>query len=257
LSVELIFYLAKHHYSVLQTHQLSNFEQLWNTPVDWFEPPNQRRGGWSGVGKLTLQDASGHTRSYFIKKQENHGRRTWQHPLVGEPTFRREYARLRFLETKQFAAPVVVFYGESQQGKQQRAILMTEALEDFTPMDSFLQDQYIRMQRLEKVSFLSTVAAEVRRFHDLGLVHRALYPKHLFIHVRRQPVQVAVIDLEKARATPWMWYRSYFDLAALNRHIDKLSNTERLRFYKHYMKMDRLSVFARWLSRAIIKRSQR
>ncbi len=64
------------------------------------------------------------------------------------------------------------------------------------------------------------ITASVRDFHQLGLVHRVLYTKHIFVKEAEGQVKIALIHLEKARFSLFFWYRAYFDLAALNRHAE-------------------------------------
>ena len=54
-------------------------------PGDWVEPPNQRRGGLSGVQRVQLDDG----RLLYRKQQVGHLYHSWRHPL-GYPTLMRE-----------------------------------------------------------------------------------------------------------------------------------------------------------------------
>ena len=44
--------------TVFAANGLDGFDAFWRLPEDWFEPPNRRRGGWSGVSRhrLSLPD---------------------------------------------------------------------------------------------------------------------------------------------------------------------------------------------------------
>jgi tRNA A-37 threonylcarbamoyl transferase component Bud32 len=254
--------IAPHHQALLASYQLDNFEALWEHEIDWFEEPNQRRGGWSGVGRLELKQEGLASLNVFVKKQQNHGRRTLLHPIKGEPTFRREFERLQFLASHQFAAPKVVFYAESEVGGCQRAILVTEALDDYQPLDTFMSTWRDKLSRQQQSTFIQQLAIELSRFHKLGLVHRALYPKHIFVKDAHQNASIALIDLEKARFSPCLFYRAFFDLAALNRHVDGVRKTQKLAFFMYYFgltnpPLKRMSVFYQWVCRCIVKRSQR
>ena len=79
--------------------------------------------------------------------------------MVGEPTFRREFNNLIFLQQHNIGAPKVVYYAENTSAKQ--AILITEDLTDFVPLDSInlSQLQFVQQQHLVK-----KVASEIRRF---------------------------------------------------------------------------------------------
>ena len=246
---------------LLQQHGLQAFSDWWSYAVSWFEAPNQRRGGWSGVGRICLSDAGRSDAVLFVKKQENHGRRSWRHPWSGEPTFRREFQRLQQLAAANFVAPSVVMYAETCSLGQQRAVLVTEALTGFIDLETFLPALQA-LPRQVKRQTLAKIASEIRRFHDMGLVHRALYPKHIFVSGQGAASVVALIDLEKARKSLCGWQRAQFDLSALQRHTAALSATDRLYFFKHYLGKSplltqRLNAGERRLLSRILKRSQR
>jgi len=118
----------------------------------------------------------------------------------------------------------------------------------------FAEDKLARRRRQK---LLKVIAASLRNFHQLGLVHRALYPKHIFVKNADMSAQVALIDLEKARFSPIFWYRAYFDLAALNRHAEHWQSADRLYFFMQYCQLQRLGKFSKWFCRQLIKRSQR
>lgn len=249
---------TKQYRQIFAQHELAGFEQLWNKKIDWFEPPNHRRGGWSGVGQLVLPSSS-EDLNVFVKKQQNHGRRTLLHPFKGEPTFRREFKRLGFLEVSRIKAPKVVCYGEQQIDKKSCAILATETLLGYLPLDVVTQDWFTstRVTRLQKKKLLNTVAIFLRDFHDTGLVHRALYPKHIFVKDAEHQPEAALIDLEKARFNLLFFYRAYFDLSALNRHAEHWSRTERLFFFLRYFQTRRLNKPLRLLCWFVLRRSAR
>ncbi len=247
----LTYYQAPAAQAIFEVHGLDTFEAWWLRQIDWFEAPNQRRGGWSGVGKLVLPKADGSNLVLFVKKQQNHGRRTWRHPFSGEPTFRREFHRLQSLASTGVPAPKVIMYAESLHGGEQRAILVTENLQDFVDLEQLLPQ--VSQQPLKpRRALLRDVAQQIRRFHDLGWVHRALYPKHIFVSTQSHPAQVALIDLEKTRKTSCRWRRAQFDLAALHRHTDGLSARDRLYFFKQYLHADDTHTL-RWCERALLK----
>lgn len=239
-------------------HHLDGFLPLWNKKIDWFEEPNQRRGGWSGVGQLIL-NTNDDKLNVFVKKQQNHGRRTFLHPFKGEPTFRREFKRLEFLRTRGILAPKVVFYGEQAIENKCCAILATEALLGYEPLEEVTQDWFARRShtRQQKRVLLKSVAIALRGFHDTGLVHRALYPKHIFIKSDEQQPKIALIDLEKARFSAFFLYRAYFDLSALNRHAECWSRTDRMYFFLKYLQVQKLSKLLKILCLLILRRSTR
>jgi serine/threonine protein kinase len=255
----LLVFISAKHARILEQYQVHTFEQLWDHPIAWFEAPNERRGGWSGVGRLQLDVSAGKPLCLFVKKQQNHGRLTLLHPIRGEPTFRREFQRLQYLAEHDSGAPRVVFYGEKVIENKLCAILVTEELDGYQPLDSLTASWFAegRLTRTRRWQLLKVLAVSLRRFHQLGLVHRALYPKHIFVKNADMSAQVALIDLEKARFSPLFWYRAYFDLAALNRHADHWQAVDRLYFFMQYCQLQHLGMFSKWFCRQLIKRSQR
>lgn len=238
--------------TAFQHHGLVTFDDWWSRDIAWFEEPNQRRGGWSGVGKLELPLESRPALTVFVKKQQNHGRRTWRHPLIGEPTFRREFQRLKALADAGIPAPRVVLYAESIASSNQRAVLVTENLQGFVDLEHWLPAMLKQTQSVRRQS-LRAVALQIRRFHDLGWVHRALYPKHIFIQTASGVPKVALIDLEKARKSLGAWRRARFDLAALNRHTEGLTDRDRLYFFKQYLYGAHFTQPLTWCNKQLLK----
>jgi len=249
---------SDHYQQIFAQHQLDGFNELWHKNIDWFEEPNYRRGGWSGVGQLILKN-DGDELSVFVKKQQNHGRRTLFHPFKGEPTFRREFNRLAFLDACHIMAPKVVFYGEQIIDNKACAMLATETLLDFDALDVVTQRWHEsgHITRQQKRCLLATVAKSLRSFHKAGLVHRALYPKHIFIKSGDSQPEVALIDLEKARFSPFFLYRAYVDLSSLNRHTKYWTKSERLFFFLQYFQVKRLSKTLRYFCKFVFLRKAR
>lgn len=250
---------STHYQTIFAQNQLHDFDAIWTREIDWFEAPNEKRGGWSGVGCLQLDTPVGKSLRVFVKKQQNHGRFSLRNPIKGEPTFRREFEHLRFLEERGFDAPRVVFYGEQSSNQQTRAILITLELTGFIPLDELSLQIATReiMSAKAKRILLANIAAKIRCFHQLNLMHRALYPKHIFVATADTAPQIALIDLEKARFSPIFWNNAYFDLASLNKHAKYWTRTQRLYFFMQYCQLTRLTGFSKWLCRLIIKRAMR
>ena len=250
-------FVSKHYHSVLSSTSYDNFDSIWASEINWFEEPNYRRGGWSGVGRVELIPNKGASLFAFVKKQLNHGRLTWKHPFKGEPTFRREFNRLVYLENHNFIAPKVLFYGESNLGGDQKAVLVTVALDEFQSFEDVLRGWWVGAGNKNQQKLLNAIAFELRRFHNLGLVHRALYPKHIFIKNIEGDPQVGLIDLEKSRFSYFGAYRAFFDLAALNRHTLNLRLSQRMYFLKQYLGVSKVVGFNKFLCRLIARRSAR
>ena len=65
-------FLSAQYQSALSRHQFDDFESIWASEIKWFEEPNQRRGGWSGVGRIELSHNDVNFLNIFVKKQKKH-----------------------------------------------------------------------------------------------------------------------------------------------------------------------------------------
>ena len=238
-------------------NQLADFEAIWNREIAWFEPPNECRGGWSGVAKLILQGTEGKVLDLFIKKQENYGRRAKLPPFKVEPTFRREFNTLIKLEKLGFGAPKAVYYAEKLSKGQLQAILITCNLADYFPLDTLNSPASLEMTLLKKRTLIQCIATEIKRFHQLGFVHRALYAKHIFVKPVQQTFEIALIDFEKCRRTFFTVFMPIADLITLNYRTKDWTNTSRLHFFKSYFEVKKLNFFYRWLLVYIVKKSNK
>src|SRR5262245_51551526 len=125
---------------LLVWNDLRTFDDFWNRSGEWFEPPNHRRGGWSGVAVLDLARADGSRLRVFAKRQENHVARTWRHPLRGLPTLVREFENLRRLERGGVPGPTLVYFGAVEVEGARRAVLVTEELAGFRSLESWMRE---------------------------------------------------------------------------------------------------------------------
>jgi hypothetical protein len=259
MGLVLTAYISSKFSDVLIKNALNTFEKVWAYEVDWFEEPNERRGGWSGVGRITLVDASGQEFGAFLKKQDNHCRTSFLHPIKGVPTFQREFEMMHYLASKQVRAPEVLFFGRNPNGDL-KTTLMTKELSGFIPLEELTEQLFkdgrpaLGLQR----PVIKAIAKFSRQLHDVNIQHRSFYPKHLFVDARNpQSPLVAVIDLEKSRINRVSFLRSLIDLSVLNRHAKYWSRSRRMYFYLEYLGIKHLTPYAKWLCRLIIKRSSR
>lgn len=238
--------------ALLAQHQLASFEQLWAYAGDWFEPPNEERGGWSGVNFIELADESGKKHGFYLKRQQAHMRRTWWHPIKGEPTFVREFEIIQHLQQHNVSTPKIVYFAS----KNAQAILLLEALEGFVSLDNF----QVKMQAsTPKRKLIEQLASAVRNMHQAQVQHRSLYDKHLFIN---ENFEVALIDFEKSRITPLIAWLKFSDLITLNYRTynyqtQNFTHTQRLHFFKQYFEIEHLTLWHKWLCRYIVKKSHK
>lgn len=236
-------YISEAWRRTLRQNHADSFAALWRLQQnDWFEEPNYRRGGWSGVCKtvLTLDDAS--QAPVFIKRQENHVYRSWRHFFRLRPTFEREYRNILLFNRYDIPTAGLLFYGQQQQQDRQQALLMLQALEGYRPLGDAQTLITADMDRATRRRLFDSVAAAMRRMHAHRFQHSCPYPKHIFIKQQSDGSFVTrFIDLEKARRR-WSGKQAAMkDLGILHRHTSGCSRTDRLRFFLAYRQETRLS----------------
>jgi len=255
----LLTFVSAKYAQLLHKNQLDTFENVWSRQVDWFEEPNERRGGWSGVGRINITQEDASVFGAFLKRQDSHCRTFWRHPIHGVPTFQREFEMMRYLEQHGVRAPEVMLFGRNPNGDL-KTTLMTRELEGFIPLEELTEQLFgdCAASFPTKTAVLRAIANFARQLHAVKVQHRSFYPKHLFVNMSSANLpEVAVIDLEKSRIHWVPVLRSLMDLSVLNRHAKYWSKSQRMYFYLQYLGLKRLTPYAKWLCRLIIKRSNR
>lgn len=211
-----------------------NFAYFWNLDCDWFEPPNYRRGGWSGVIQYQLHLA-GESSDVFIKRQENHITRNLSHCIRGIPTFQREYTNIQQLRQCQIPTLEPLFFA----AHKTKAILITKSLTGYQSLED-LSLEHLSMQ--ERHSLIIQIAKLIQQLHSHHFQHNCLYPKHIFIRQQPDHWDAKFIDLEKLRKRLFKKQAMTRDFSTLSRHLaDAWSTTDRMRFFKAYMDETKLS----------------
>ena len=229
--------------SQLSKKQLHKFDQLWQLKLEWFEAPNIRRGGWSGVIKYPFSTTEAKESNLFIKRQENHISRTWRHPLSGIPTFQKEYDNLRRFHHFGIPTQDWVYYGSRVINGSVQAILVTEELAGYYPLDEALPDNGMGLIEnwQHRCSLLSAVAKATNKMHQHHIQHNSLYPKHIFAKPLGTGWDVKFIDLEKAKRRLFKNTAILRDLSTLRRHTLDWTTKEQVYFFKAYVNESTLS----------------
>ena len=202
--------------------QGSHFDYWWERQGKWVEPPNQRRGGESGV-QILQQDDSAQPLLY-CKRQVEHLYRSIFHPW-GRPTILREQLAYQSFERFGIKVPRIVYCGARKHGRQWQALLVTEALETgFVSLDRWYDSIPIeKHDSSTSHAVFRELGATLARLHLSGWQHGCCYPKHLFVRVltlenENTRIEVALLDLEKSRRRWRMREAARHDLNKLWRH---------------------------------------
>ncbi|MFP8319507.1 lipopolysaccharide kinase InaA family protein [Pseudomonas aeruginosa] len=175
----------------------SAIDQWLQVPGSWVEEPNERRGGASGVQRVYTGDG----RLLYRKQQTGHVYRDWQRPF-GYPTAMRERDALRAFESLGIRVPRLIYSGCRKVDGQWQALLVTEALEGFSSLDEcYARGDQDRWGEAKHQRILQQIGATIARMNLAHWQHGCLYPKHIFVRVEGEAIEVALIDLEKSRLT--------------------------------------------------------
>lgn len=251
-------YISPAWQRLLQFNNLADFEKIWSCEVEWVEAPNDGRGGLSGVGRVYLNCLDGTQLTAYLKRQQNHIRKSWRYPVRGEATFGREFKLIRQLQKADVGTLEPMFFAEDYASGYARALLMTVELTGYLPLDEFAAtDRFKNLALSEKRFLLQCVARTVKRMHDAGVQHRSLYAKHIFVKPVENNYQIAIIDLEKSRVSKLLFLRRFYDLVTLNYRTEGWTCSSRLYFFKQYYGIQSIGFWHKWLCKMINKRSVR
>ncbi len=187
--------------TILQDNNLTNFSTIWDLDIPWFEEPNRRSGGFSGVVRGEFKDKQGQSVTLFIKRQQDFNNKTLLHPFSGTPTFRREFMNLQRLKEAGMQTIEAIYYGEQADAEHHRAILITKELTGYIDAEQFFAEETDETLRQ---NVLRESAYAIRRINNANYRNGSFYMKHIFIDTtNREKPEICLIDLEKLRWQPF------------------------------------------------------
>ena len=255
-------YLGEGWLPLLSKNNLATYGSLWQLKADWFEEPNIRRGGWSGVVKVSLKQTNDDPVFIFIKRQENHLSRTWRHPIKGVATFIREYNNLRLFHKYDIPTPELVYFGARSNNGKPQAIIATKELVGYQPLNVLLHKSGSSMiiGSKHRQALFKETAKVLYHMHQHRLQHNSLHPKHIFAKPLGDNWDIRIIDLEKAKRRVFKQTASLRDLATLRRQMTELTDKEQITFFKAYVNEAKLSIKSKklWsqIKNRILKKSK-
>ncbi|MGX5221075.1 lipopolysaccharide kinase InaA family protein [Pseudomonas segetis] len=221
-------FIASEEQQLLARNGLDSFDALWALKLEAVDEPNTERGGWSTVFRLELQD-----KAFYLKRQSNYLTHTLSHPF-GEPTFSREFRNIQRYTELGIPALQAVFYAQRRVAGEQRAVLLTRALDNWQDLDQVLQD-WPAMPLAQRNAVLDACGLLARRLHGRGQIHGCFYPKHIFLQPRGEAFAAQLIDLEKTRPVLWGERDRVKDIEPLLRRAQVWQDADIQRFLSAYL----------------------
>lgn len=226
------------------------FDAFWRNNSPWFEAPNIRRGGWSGVVKCVV-DSFGQPQKVFIKRQENHVTKTLMHPIKGIPTFLREYRNIQLLNAKNIPTLDVLYF----ETKASKAVLVTKALEGYVSLDKI---DFQLLPSCDRKALLTSTAKLIHHLHQYHYQHNCLYPKHIMVRQLANEWDVKLIDLEKLKYRLFKKRAAIHDLTTFIRHLNGLwSAKDIMVFFQAYFGQPKISLHSKKIIHKMCKKIHR
>jgi hypothetical protein len=238
-------YIAVEWQRIFDFNGLRSFDDFWKLEAKWFEKPNQRRGGWSGVARCELKLPEGGMTRVFLKRQENHITRTFAHPLRGLPTFVREFENIMRYRKRGIPSLTPLYFACRNESGNQRAVLLTQELVGFRSLEE-LAGEWKTMSRETRYAIIHTVAKLLRQIHMNGLTHNCFYPKHVFLRIPGPDrIEARIIDLEKTKTRLLGFDRDFRDMRRLNGAHLPWTRADRVLFFREYLGISKLTPAAK------------
>ena len=231
---------------ILESAGLLDIESVSKREFDWFEAPNRRRGGWSGVSKIVLNpDApEKEKKAVFLKIQQNHFYIAPNTYFLKRLTFEREFEAMQALKPHSEAIPNIVMFAKWQENGNQGSILVTEALDDWIHLGPWLLGELDQPAPDEPALHraLDAIAKTAREINQAGWIHMCFSAKHIFVKEQLDSIfAVRVVDLEKTRKRIGLSRRTIKDCSHFLYHTPMLTDSDKTHFLKAYFETDRFN----------------
>lgn len=196
--------------------EIKEFTHWWDMSGEWVEPPNQRRGGMSGVQRIEL---NGET--LYVKRMTHHLFHSWRYPF-GRPTIVREIQVLNEMKRAGINVPDIVYGKALKIDGEWRALLVTREMTGFCSIAEWYQRRKSAPCAPETHrEMLRQVAQAFHRMHRIHRQHGCCYVRHIFVKTD-DTVEAGFLDLEKSRRRWRKHNAARHDFAQLEKHLEPI-----------------------------------
>jgi heptose I phosphotransferase len=249
----------------LEAAGLAHFDDVMSTTQGRLLRALPDRENW----RLELHGPHG-PRGAYLKKHHVRDWGTWWRARLGtgpgRTAGRVEARNVARLARSGIAAMRLIAYGEKlHPSGRLESFVLTEELAGHTQLDHYLRQRFPplagwRPRDGELDQLIDAVADVAARFHRLGYNHRDLYCCHFFIREREAgDFQVNLIDLQRVehrRRFRWRWLVKDLAQLAYSAPRDRITCTQKLRFLKRYLGVERLRPQDRRLVRRVLAKQR-
>lgn len=172
-----------------------------------------------------------------------------------KPTAYFDIANVEELNAVGIATPETVAFGFRNNGLfEMQSFSISKQVENSLSLEQRIPEF---ADRKEKVEFIISLAEFARKFHNTGFRHRDFYLCHIFYEEQKK--KFTLIDLQRT-FKPKFWVRRFLvkDLAQLYYSApgQVFSKADRMRFYKAYKKINKLSSADKSLISAVNRKAR-
>lgn len=206
---------------------MSPFDHWWNSRGDVVEPFNERRGGQSGVERVT-DPALG---VLYIKRQKGHLFHSFRYPF-GRPTVIRERDAYRAFANLGIKTPELVFAEARRLNNDWQGILVTKNLSGFiTLWDWYAAGGAYRLGADNHRLFLQKLGSTLGKLHHHRWCHGGLHFLHIYVTdgpASQGLPDIAFLDLERASKKLTSRLAAKRDLRSLRRRAPVINGAPAL-----------------------------
>ena len=174
----------------------SSFDDWWNAENNLVETGNFRgpnsESSWSHVSRINLDCG----RVVYLKRQQNHYPNNTLLKLLRTPTFKIEWKN--YLAYKRAKVPTlnIVYFASRKRDGNRQCIIVSEELKGMTPVYDLINSfkQYGWPPRKQRFAILGAIVKVVRQLHDAGMIHNALYSRHIYLNITIVNGQAVIPD---------------------------------------------------------------
>jgi len=245
----------------------SDFDSWWNAEINLVEVGNFRgpdaNTSWSHVSRINLPGG----RTVYLKRQQNHFPNNTILKLRRIPTFEIEWQNYQRLNAAGVPTMKIVYFASRKINGDKQCIIVSEELQGMSPLGDLIDwfESNGWPPRQQRLAMLSAILTVVKTMHKAGLIHNALYNRHIYFNipfVDGAPVlpdtyHVCLIDLERTKSpgtnSPKLIKN---DLEKMFRRIPEWPASDGLWFLKQYLGIKKLTPEAKAIARTIAKSRQ-
>ncbi|MCX7702603.1 MAG: hypothetical protein N2234_00650 [Planctomycetota bacterium] len=170
-------------------------------------------------------------------------------------------AIMRFSELGIRTTPVLAFGSKTVLWKR-FSFLMTQDVGEHPRLEHYFPHNFGTSSKDKdfktRCSFINSLAQLIRKMHKGGVNHRDLYGSHIFVVETSNGWDFIILDLNRADVRKTVGERWLVkDLSALAASVPSATNSDKLRFLKNYLGIERLDSDSKSFARKIVKRIQK